>query len=196
MSAEILRVQWHSEENRAQVVLPEDFDLRTNADYGNATFISISKSKLSGYKNGVFLVPGSYGITGTGKTARAGKSAADYSAAFLTKCLHAEKLELWGLDSDFQRADPNIVPNPPTIKRLTYSEASELAYFDHFSFHPRTVEPLEPEHIPVVIYNTHSAKGKTDTLINTETFVEEQVVKSVACSDDITLLKLDGPGWG
>ncbi len=56
LSAEILRVQWHSEENRARVVLPEDFDLRTNADFGNATFISLNKSKLSGYKNGVFLV--------------------------------------------------------------------------------------------------------------------------------------------
>jgi aspartate kinase/aspartokinase/homoserine dehydrogenase 1 len=35
-----------------------------------------------------------------------------------------------------------------------------------------------------------------DTIINTETFVDDKIVKSVACSDDISLLKLDGPGVG
>jgi aspartate kinase/aspartokinase/homoserine dehydrogenase 1 len=79
---------------------------------------------------------------------------------------------------------------------LTYAEASELAYFDHFSFHPRTVEPLEPEHIPIHVLDTTSAKSVVDTNINTETFVEKQVVKSVAYSDDITLLTLSGPGVG
>jgi aspartate kinase/aspartokinase/homoserine dehydrogenase 1 len=50
--------------------------------------------------------------------------------------------------------------------------------------------------VPIHILNSSSANGKTDTIINTETFVEEQIVKSVACSDDISLLKLDGPGVG
>ncbi|NLB93980.1 MAG: aspartate kinase, partial [Bacteroidales bacterium] len=82
------------------------------------------------------------------------------------------------------------------IGRLTYSEASELAYFDHYSFHPRTVEPLESEHIPIYIVNPESGDGKNDTVINTETFIEPQVVKSVAYTDDISLLRLEGPGVG
>jgi bifunctional aspartokinase / homoserine dehydrogenase 1 len=35
-----------------------------------------------------------------------------------------------------------------------------------------------------------------DTVINTETFVEPQVVKSVASTDDISLLQIHGPGVG
>ena len=100
------------------------------------------------------------------------------------------------MDNNFQKADPNIVENPPIIHRLTYSEAGELAYFDHYSFHPRTVELLEEKHIPIYVLNPESSEGKIETTINTETFIDDKIVKSVACTDDISLLKLDGPGVG
>jgi aspartate kinase/aspartokinase/homoserine dehydrogenase 1 len=86
------------------------------------------------------------------------------------------------------------VENTDKIARLTYAEASELAYFDHYSLHPRCVEPLEEKHIPVKVI--HPETFEVETIINTETYVSEQVVKGVAYSDDISLLKLDGPGVG
>ncbi len=196
LTAEIFRVQLAKFGLNTRILWPEHFDLRVTPDFGNATFVSLNKKKLDELTEQVFLVPGSYGITETGKIGRTGKTAADYTAAFLTRSLDAKKLELWGLDFDFQRADPNIVPHSPRIQRLTYSEASELAYFDHYSFHPRTVEPLETEHIPIYVVNTESGEGEVETVINTETFVEPQIVKSVACTDDISLLKLNGPGVG
>ena len=196
LTAEIFRAKLEEFGQNAEIVWPEQLDLRVTADFGNATFISLNKQKVDELTGRIFIVPGSYGITETGKTGRAGKTAADYTAAFLTRSLGAQMLELWGLDHDFQRADPSIVPDSPVIKRLTYSEASELAYFDHYSFHPRTVEPLETEHIPISVVHTASDIGKVDTVINTETFVEPQIVKSVACTDDISLLRLNGPGVG
>jgi len=196
LTAEIFREQLAKAGLGVHVLWPEEMELRVTEDFGNATFISVQKKMLNGLSQKAFLVPGSYGITATGKIGRAGKTAADYTAAYLTRELGASRLELWGLDKDFQRADPDIVPNSPVIRRLTYSEASELAYFDHYSFHPRTVEPLESEHIPIHVVNTTSGGGETDTIINTETYVEPQIVKSVACTDDISLLRLNGPGVG
>lgn len=196
LTAEIISAKLAEFGLQADIVWPEHLDLRVTADFGNATFISLNKQNVDGLTGRVYIVPGSYGITEAGKTGRTGKTAADYTAAFLTRCLNAQKLELWGLDHDFQRADPSIVPDSPRIQRLTYSEASELAYFDHYSFHPRTVEPLETEHIPINVVDTASGNGKVETVINTETFVEPQIVKSVACTDDISLLRLNGPGVG
>jgi bifunctional aspartokinase / homoserine dehydrogenase 1 len=196
LTAEIFQIQFVKRGVKAEILWPEQLELMVTSDFGNATYVSVNKNKLADLKSEFYLVPGSYGITSEGKTARTGKTAADYTAAFLTRETGVPGLELWGLDFDFQRADPKIVFNPPRIQRLTYSEASELAYFDHYSFHPRTVEPLEAEHIPVFIVNTKSEEGKIDTVINTETFVEPQIVKSVACTDDISLLRLNGPGVG
>jgi len=196
LTAEIFLAQFKKTAVEAEILWPEKLELRVTPDFGNATFISVNKRKPDELQAEFILVPGSYGLTSEGKIARAGKTAADYTAAFLTRELGLHGLELWGLDFDFLRADPKIVSNPPRIQRLTYSEASELAYFDHYSFHPRTVEPLETEHIPIYIVNTDSGEGKIDTVINTETYVEPQIVKSVACTDDISLLRLNGPGVG
>ena len=192
LSVEALKAQWEE----AEVLLPEQFSLEATADYGNATFLATDQKKLNQLSPGIYLIPGTYGVTTNGKIARSGKTAADYSAAFLTRELQAKRLELWDLDNDFLRADPSIIKELPKIHRLTYAEASELAYFDHYSFHPRTVEPLEHVHVPIVVISSDSSEGKVETIINTETFVEKQIVKSVACTDDISLLKLDGPGVG
>ncbi len=54
---------------------------------------------------------------------------------------------------------------------------------------------MEQDHIPIYVLNPESG-GKVDTTINTETFIDDKIVKSVACTDDISLLKLDGPGVG
>ncbi len=196
LTAEIFKVMFNSAGTDANILLPENIGLKATDDYGNATFLSVDKQMLSELPAGNYVIPGSYGITEHGKISRAGRTAADYTAAFLTKELDAGKLELWGIDQAFRRADPEIVPDASQIGRLTYSEASELAYFDHFSFHPRTVEPLENRHIPIYIMNTGPEEGKVDTIINTETFVEDQIVKSVACSEDVSLLRLNGPGVG
>jgi aspartate kinase/aspartokinase/homoserine dehydrogenase 1 len=196
LSVEILLAQWNLLGDEISIIWPEEIELKATSDYGSATFLSVNLDKISALPKSVFLIPGTYGITKHGKIVRTGKSAADYTAATLTAFLGIEKLELWGLDNIFQKADPVIVANPPIIDRLTYSEASELAYFDHYSFHPRTVEPLEHLHIPIQVLETATPKGKVETIINTETFVDDKIVKSVACSDDISLLKLDGPGVG
>lgn len=196
LTVEILQKQFQNFGADVTIAWPEEFKFLVTPDYGNATFLSVNAEKLKSLEAGIYIVPGSYGITSHGKIARAGKTAADYTAAFLTRSLQISKLELWGLDFDFLRADTKIVPESPRIERLTYSEASELAYFEHYSFHPRTVEPLEENHIPIEVINTSTAGGRVDTIINTEAFIEGQIVKSVACTDDISLLRLNGPGVG
>lgn len=196
LSVEIFYTQWQKLGNDCRVILPEEIGLKTTSDYGNATFISVDLNEISKLTSGIYIVPGSYGVDDKGKIARTGKTAADYTSAALTAFLGAAKLELWSLDNDFRKADPGIVKNPPKIDRLTYSEASELAYFDHYSFHPRTVEPLEHQHIPIHVLSSASPEGLVETIINTEAWVDEKIVKSVASSDDISLLKLDGPGVG
>ncbi len=196
LSAEILKQQWNNTISKIETIQPEDIDLRVTSDFGNSTYITVNIEKIKALSEVIFLLPGSYGITEKGKVARTGRLAADYTAAFLTRSLNIEKLQLWDLDNDFQRVDPGIVSTPPTITRLTYSEASELAYFEHYSFHPRTVEPLESRHIPIEVLDSSTSEGTVKTTINTETFIEQQIVKSIACTDDISLLKLDGPGVG
>lgn len=181
----------------ASLVTPEQLGLQGTADHGNATFTALEHSGLLQEDGaGVIVVPGSYGVTSQGKVARAGRSAADYTAAFLAGKLGAERLVLWNLRVEFTSVDPEIVPEAGILRFLTYAEASELSYFDHFDFHPRTVEPLQSGHIPIHILHAGDAGFQPCTIINSEEHHSTNVVKSIASTDDLAVLKLNGPGVG
>ena len=73
LSVEILKTVW----GEAVVLLPEEIDLRSTTDYGNATFLSVDLAKLAELNNGIYLIPGTYGISENGKISRTGKTAAE-----------------------------------------------------------------------------------------------------------------------
>jgi bifunctional aspartokinase / homoserine dehydrogenase 1 len=182
---------------RTKVILPDQIELEVTPDFGNATFLALSNpDRLQLASDSVIIIPGSYGITSTGKITRAGRSAADYTAAFISAQLQADRLILWNLRTEFTSADTGIVPEAEVLKRLTYAEASELAYFEHFDFHPRTVEPLQKGHIPIHIIHAETGNFKPDTVINSEDYISDSIVKSIASTDDISVLRLNGPGVG
>lgn len=197
LSAHLVREALQQIGTHTEVLHPGEIGLESTLDFGNATFVRVSREFPGSLPAGsIRIIPGSFGITEGGRIARAGASAADYTAAFLAAETRSERLILWGTARDFYAADRSVVPDARIIDRLTYSEASELAYFDHFSLHPRAVEPLISRHIPIHVVNPESDGAEPVTIINTESYVAPGVVKSVACTDDISILKLNGPGVG
>ena len=51
-------------------------------------------------------------------------------------------------------ADPRIVPEARPVPRLSFAEASELAYFGAKVLHPKTLLPAIERGIPVRMLNT------------------------------------------
>ena len=182
----------------SQLVLPEDLGLIVSAEFGNASVLETESAKRIQAFNWstINIIPGSYGITEEGKVTRLGKRASDYTASSLVSILEEEKLELWQIGRAYKTVDENLVKEASFIKSLTYEEASELSYFNQSSVHPRIVEPLTEKHIPIHVYDFVDGKKQLQTSINSKNIVAEDVVKSVAHSDDIAILKLNGPGVG
>ena len=180
-----------------ELVYPEIINLVVTEEFGNATVLLDGSANLtSSLTNGKFLIPGSYGITKNGKTARLGKYSADYSAAAITCIVGANALQLWEIDCEFRTADLSFVTDSQLISRLTYAEASELSYFSQQSIHPRIVEPLINKHIPIHVYRLLNKSKELTTIINSESVISPNVVKSVVHTDEIAILKLNGPGVG
>ena len=181
----------------SSIIYPETLGLTVTEEFGNATILfqesNIVKPSLS---EGIYLIPGSYGITLSGKIARLGKQSADYSAAGITRLLDADSLQLWELDKEFKTSDSESIADSKVIPRLTYAEASELSYFSELSIHPRIVEPLIDWHIPIYVFRLINKNKELTTTINSESVITSNVVKSVVHTNDIAVLKLNGPGVG
>ena len=197
ITAAILYLFLKSRNVESRISLPEELGLYVTEEYGNASILYKESKNLSEVlQNGINLVPGSYGVTSTGKIARLGKNSADYSAAGLTRLSGAKSLELWELDKEFRTSDADYVSESLLIPRLTYDEASELSYFSDQSIHPRIVEPLISAHIPIHVYRLFEGGKELNTIINSESVVSPNVVKSVVHTEDIAVLQLNGPGVG
>jgi aspartate kinase len=197
ITAGIVQLFLAKEGIHSQLAFPEEIGLTVTEEFGNATILfSESKQLKSSLPSGISLIPGSYGVTSEGKIARLGKNSADYSAAGITRLIQAESLQLWEIDKEFRTSDVQYINDSELIPRLTYAEASELSYFSELSIHPRIVEPLISRHIPIKVYRLVNKGKQLSTTINSESFVSANVVKSVVHTEEIAVLKLNGPGVG
>ena len=197
ITATVLQLFLSKNKISSTVVFPENLGLTVTEEFGNATILFEESGNVkTSLSEGISLIPGSYGITKNGKIARLGKQSADYSAAGITRLIEADSLQLWELDKEFKTADSESIPEAQLIPRLTYAEASELSYFSQLSIHPRIVEPLITRHIPIHVFRLSNGSKELTTIINSESFVTPNVVKSVVHTDDIAVLKLNGPGVG
>ncbi|MEI6901296.1 MAG: aspartate kinase, partial [Bacteroidota bacterium] len=105
--------------------------------------------------NNNFVVTGGYvGSDSQAMTTTLGRGGSDYSAAIFSSILHAERLEIWTDVDGILTADPRMIRNARLVEDVTYSEASELAYFGAKVLHPKTIFPSIEQHIPVYVMNT------------------------------------------
>jgi len=168
----------------------------TDGRYGSGTVdLKRTKKALKGMaRKGVYLVPGFYGGDGLGNPVTLGRGGSDYSASAIAAALGADKVVLWKDVQGFLTADPRMVPDARLLDHLSYLEAAELSYFGAKIMHPRCTEPARVGRIPIEIWDF--VGGKRGTVISSKKVVHDDVVKSVAASSDLALLKLKGPAVG
>src|SRR5262245_30294047 len=135
----------------------------------------------------VVVMGGYIGSTLAGIATTLGRGGSDYSAAITGAALNAEEIQIWTDVDGMMTADPRIVSRAWKVKEISFDEASELAYFGAKVLHPLTVLPAVEKNIPVYILNSMKPKG-TGTKITREARPCKNLIKSIACKRDITIV--------
>lgn len=139
------------------------------------------------------VVTGYYGVDGDGHATLFGRGGSDYVAALVAYAVKAERLELWKDVAGFLTSDPRSVPRARLIPALGYDEAAELANFGAKVLHPRTVEPAQEAGIPIHIRPV-ADPGGAGTVVQADPGEATALVRSVARTDGLGVLRLNGPG--
>ncbi|NOY23527.1 MAG: aspartate kinase [Acidobacteria bacterium] len=184
----------------SRMVTSEEMGLTTDDNDLNATVnLAQSRQLVKKALSGTFtaVVPGFYGVSGKGRVTLLGKGGSDYSAAAIACCINAPSLDIFKDVTGYLSADPAFVADVRPIPRLSYREAAELSYFGARILHPRTMEPLYGQGIPIRLFPFPSHDGSTpSTVIHRKSQVDEAVVKSVTFSDDFSIVEVRGDGVG
>jgi aspartate kinase len=142
---------------------------------------------LNGY---VVVTQGFIGSSENGITTTIGRGGSDYSASIVGSLLDAAEIQIWTDVDGVLTADPSIIPDARRIKKMSFNEASELAYFGARVLHPKTILPAIDKSIPVYVRNSRNPSHR-GTLIARGDGNEECVAKSIAYKERITLLNIE-----
>jgi aspartate kinase len=135
----------------------------------------------------VVVMGGFIGSTRTGETTTLGRGASDYTAAIAGAAMDVEEIQIWTDVDGMMTTDPRIVPDAWKVKNISFSEASELAYFGAKVLFPLSVLPAVEKNIPVLILNSRKPAG-TGTRITREAQPCADPIKSIAMKRGITAI--------
>ncbi|MEN8156901.1 MAG: aspartate kinase [Bacteroidota bacterium] len=76
-----------------------------------------------------------------------GREGSDYTAAILAYMLRAESVTIWKDVPGVLNADPKYFDDTILLEKLSYMDATELAYFGTGVIHPKTIKPLQNKNI-------------------------------------------------
>jgi aspartate kinase len=134
------------------------------------------------------VLGGYVGATREGVTTTLGRGGSDYSAAIFGAALDAREIQIWTDVDGMMTADPRVVPSTHVVPRLSFEEASELAYFGAKVLHPSTILPAVTRAIPVRILNSRRFE-QSGTLITASSPMDEPLA-ALACKRHITVVDI------
>lgn len=122
----------------------------------------------------VVVTQGFIGSDDLGRSTSLGREGSDYTASVLASLLDASEVITWKDVPGILNADPRHFSQTIKLERISYSEATELAYYGAKVLHPKTIKPLQNKNIPLQV-RSFEEPGQPGTLIQEETGVESLV---------------------
>ena len=137
------------------------------------------------HRNGAFVLPGFYSATVDGAIKLFQRGGGDITGAIAARCLDADVYENWTDVSGFLSADPRIVKNPRSIRRITFDEMRELSYMGASVLQEEAIFPVREVNIPIKIMNTNRPQDAGTTIRETaETGADEHLITGIAGRKD------------
>jgi aspartate kinase len=111
------------------------------------------------------VITGFIGATIDGKPTTLGRGGSDLSASIIGLSVSTDEVWIWTDVDGMMSADPNEIDDARVIPAMSYSEASEMAYFGAHVLHPWMIQPLRERRIPLRVRNAFKPQ-QPGTLIN------------------------------
>ncbi len=140
----------------------------------------------------VLLTQGFIASNPHGETVLVGWGGSDTSAAYFAAKLRARRLEIWTDVPGMFTANPRQIPPARLLRRLDYDEAQELASTGAEVLHPRSLEPVRRQRIPLHICCTQ-APDMEGTIIADDVPSFGAQVKAISARKGVTLLVMESP---
>ncbi len=156
------------------------------------TYARLAKeiSPLAEFQSKIVVMGGFIGATEAGIPTTLGRGGSDFTASIVGAGVNAEEIQIWTDVDGMLTADPTVFAGGHRVRKLSFAEAAELAYFGAKVLHPATVIPAVERNIPVLILNSRRPEVEGTRIVR-EAIHSGNAVKSIACKKNITLVSIN-----
>ncbi len=154
----------------------------TDSNFGDAKLLPSHESAVrSAFENRidpnvVAVVTGFIGHDPEGKITTLGRGGSDLTATAIGAALDLDEIQVWKDVDGILSTDPNIVPHAVPLDRVSFEEASELAYFGAQVLHPIAMQPAQRRGVPVRVKNSYNPSCP-GTIISNSKSLENRLVR-------------------
>ncbi|MBC8097891.1 MAG: aspartate kinase, partial [Armatimonadetes bacterium] len=139
------------------------------------------------------VITGFIGATHSGTFTTLGRGGSDFSGAILAAYTHSDQLIIWTDVDGVMTTDPRLDKRARVLPYVSYQEVGELAYYGAKVLHPKTVQPIMAQKIPLYVRNTFNP-DHPGTLIGEEAQPSSTVIKAVTSVKSVSMLTISGRG--
>jgi aspartate kinase len=173
---------------RAELLYATDF-MRTDVD--GKVDVARLREKLGALtveKDTYYITQGFICSDHLGRIDNLGRGGSDYSAALIGAAVGGSEVQIWTDIDGMHNNDPRYVTNTRPIRRMSFDEAAELAYFGAKILHPATIQPCKELGIPVLLKNTLNPSAEGTTISDADDAQHD--FHAVAAKDGITVIRI------
>ncbi len=186
---------------KAQFYTGGEVGIVTDSNFGEASpLMNVTKHQVREKieplleKGIVPVVTGYIAATQDDVTTTLGRGGSDYTATIIGAALAADEVWIWTDVDGLMTSDPKIVPSAKMLPELSFQEATEMTIFGAKAMHPRALEPVVEENIPVRIRNIFNPKNPGTLIVKEQTIKLGDAVKAITLVKDVALVNVSGAG--
>src|ERR1043165_9744897 len=189
--AALLRARGH---DRAEAINSYDLGFVTDSKFMNArplpeTYESIAAA-FKPHAHKLVVVTGFIAKDKNGDITTIGRSGSDFSAAIFGAALKAEEIQVWKDVPGVMTCDPSLIKTARPLSRLSFEEASELAYYGAEVLHPSTMKPAVKHDIPVRVLHTFNPDAPGTLITNKAEIDAHYPIKCIVYKEDQVLINV------
>jgi len=139
------------------------------------------------------IITGFIGSTPDGVITTLGRGGSDFSAAIFAAYLDSDELIIWTDVDGVMTTDPRIDKRARVLPNVSYQEVGEMAFYGAKVLHPKTVQPIISQEIPLRVRNTFNPTHP-GTLITATPTPSDTVIKAVTSIRNVSMLTVSGKG--
>lgn len=162
--------------------------------YAKVDFPETNKNIDSIDRSKNYIAPGFIAKNASGDIVTLGRGGSDYTAAIYAAGVDSSVLELWSDVDGIHNADPRIVDQTYSVKKMSYKEAFELAYFGAKVIYPPSILPVMQKGISLVLKNTLHPEQEGTLIGSKNDDHDVEYIKGISSLSDIAILSVSGVG--